>query len=208
MTFVLHLNPANVDDERLRDAVRMLRDGLVVAFPTDTLYGLAVDPRNVDAVRRLYELKGRAATAALPLIAADLEQAELAAVLNATARRLAECWWPGSLTIVSEARPAVSPETLAGGRTVGVRVPDHAVARALARALGFCVTATSANRSGKPAASRADEVMTALPHVDCIIDGGVVRGGAPSTIVEVAGTDVHLVRAGAIAWDRVLKSVG
>jgi len=200
---------ADQEIERAIDsAVRMLRDGLVVAFPTDTLYGLAVDPRNRAAVRRLYDLKGRAETSALTVIAANVEQADAAAELGRLARILAARWWPGPLTVVAAARPSIVSEALAGGGTVGVRVPDHPIARALPLALGFCVTATSANRSGSAAATDAAGVLTSLPDVDAVIDGGAARGGPPSTIVDTSTDELRLVRAGAIAWDRVLKSLG
>jgi L-threonylcarbamoyladenylate synthase len=189
------------------EAAEMLRRGLVVAYPTDTVYGLAVDPRNRDAVSRLFTLKGRPESSALTLIAADLSQAEAAGEMTGEARRLAARWWPGPLTIVIPAGAALTIEALAGGRTVGVRVPDHAVARALAGTFGFCVTATSANRSAGTAAISADGVAEALPLVDGIVDGGPCRGGAASTIVSASGTAVTLVRAGAVPWERVLESL-
>src|SRR5436190_10810561 len=116
------------DAKALGDAVELLRDGRVVAFPTDTLYGLAVDPRNPDAVRRLFALKGRADTSALTLIAADAAQAQQAGEFNARAAGIAARWWPGPVTIVVPAGPTLATETLAGGTTVGIRVPDHPVA--------------------------------------------------------------------------------
>jgi L-threonylcarbamoyladenylate synthase len=185
----------------------MIRDGLVVAYPTDTLYGLAVDPRNVDAVRRLYDLKGRADGSALTLIADDIARARAAGDLTPKAERLAARWWPGPVTIVVRARPILAREVLGGGVTVGIRIPDHAVAIALARDAGFCVTATSANRSGATAVSTPDGVTDALPDVDAILDGGPARGGPPSTIVDASTPVVTLVRQGAVPWERVLKSL-
>jgi L-threonylcarbamoyladenylate synthase len=207
MPVMLRVDPHDPEAAVIREAAQMIRDGLVVAYPTDTLYGLAVDPRNASAVRRLYELKGRPETSALTLIAADLAQARQAAELSDHALRLAGAWWPGPLTIVMRAKAVVARETLAGGETVGVRVPDHPVAVALARASGFCVTATSANRSGAAAAASPAVVREALPGVDAIVDAGASPGGAASTIVRAAEHDVTLVRAGAIAWERVLRSV-
>lgn len=185
----------------------MIRDGLVVAYPTDTLYGLAVDPRNAHAVRRLYDLKGRPAGSALTLIAADVAHARAAGDLTPHAERLAARWWPGPLTIVVRARSILARETLAGGATVGIRIPDHAVAIALARDAGFCVTATSANRTGATAASTPGAVAAALPDVDAILDAGPSRGGAPSTIIDASARDVTLIRQGAVPWERVLKSL-
>jgi L-threonylcarbamoyladenylate synthase len=197
----------STDASALRAAAQLLRDGRVVAYPTDTLYGLAVDPRNPVAVRRLFALKGRPDSSALTLIAADLAQAEAAGSMNRLASRLAAEWWPGPLTIVVTARPVVARETLAGGATVGIRVPDHVVARTLAREFGFCITATSANRSGTSAATAADAVVAALPDVDAVIDGGAVTGGAPSTLVGVHDERATLLRDGAIAWERVIRSL-
>jgi len=111
------------------------------------------------------------------------------------------------LTIVVPAGARVAPAALAGGRTVGVRVPDHAVAVDLARAAGFCITATSANRSGGNAAASGDEVRVSLPGVDAILDAGPAPGGAPSTIVEAGDRGVTLIRDGAVPWDRVLRSL-
>ena len=185
----------------------MIRAGRVVAYPTDTFYGLGVDPRNPEAARRLFALKGRPESSALILIASDLDQVHAAGELSADARRLAEQWWPGRLTIVVRARDGLADETLAGGSTVGVRVPNHPVARAFARASGFCVTATSANQSGQPAATSAADIVEALPGVDLVLDAGASRGGAPSTIVDASNVTITLVRAGAIAWERVLKSL-
>ena len=199
------ISPELPENELLDRAARAINEGKVVAIPTDTFYGLAVDPRNEAAVARLYELKGRSTTSALTLIAADVEQAMRAATFGRTARRLAERCWPGPLTIVVEAQAVIPSTTLAGGRTVGVRVPDHAVARGIARAFGFCITATSANVSGHPPAISAADVRASLPGVDVVVDSGTARGGAPSTIVDATTEDVRLVRAGAIPWELVLE---
>ena len=206
MGAILKVDPLDPDPAVIREAAEMIREGLVVAYPTDTLYGLAVDPRNAAAVRRLYELKGRAEGAALTLIAADMAHARAAGDLTPHAERLAARWWPGPLTLVVRARPILSRDMLGGGVTVGVRIPDHAVAVALARDTGFCVTATSANRSGATAASTPDAVGAALPDVDAILDGGPARGGPPSTIVDATGRVATLIRAGAVPFERVLHS--
>lgn len=188
-------------------AVSVLRAGGVVAFPTDTVYGLAVDPRSDAAIARLFALKGRDARAAVPFVIADLEQAMLAGEFGPRERRLAEAFWPGPLSIVIPPRAAIARSALGGERTVAVRVPAHAVARQLAAAFGFAVTATSANASGRPAAVSADDVARALPAVDLLLDAGDAPGGPPSTIVGFDRDGPLLLRAGAVAWDRVLKSL-
>lgn len=207
MPLILQVDPADPDPAVVRQAAEMVREGLIVAYPTDTLYGLAADPRNAAAVRRLYELKGRPEGAALTLIAADPAHARAAGDMTGPAERLAARWWPGPLTIVVRARPILAREVLAGGATVGVRIPDSLVATAFARDTGFCVTATSANRSGAAAAISAGEVAAALPDVDAILDGGPSRAATPSTIVDASGTAVSLIRQGAVPWERVLKSL-
>jgi L-threonylcarbamoyladenylate synthase len=188
-------------------AVEALRAGHVVAFPTDTLYGLAVDPRRRDAVERLFALKGRDARRAVPLVAATLEQAMLVARFSDRERQAAAAFWPGPLTIVAAANSAVTPEALGGRQTVAIRVPAHEIARELARAFQFPITATSANRAGQPAADSADDVAAALPDVDVLIDAGRAPGGAPSTIISFDDARPVLLREGAVPWERVIKSL-
>ena len=207
MPLILRVDPRDPDAAVVREAAEMIHDGLIVAYPTDTLYGLAVDPRNAAAVSRLFDLKGRPETSALTLIAADVSQVRQAGEMTVAAERLAARWWPGPLTVVLGAAAVLAAETLAGGRTVGIRVPDHPVAVALARAAGFCVTATSANRSGATSTSTPEAVAEALPDVDAILDAGPAPGGPPSTIVNATARDVMLVRAGVVPWDRVLRSL-
>ena len=194
--------------ESIARAVEVLRTGGVVAYPTDTLYGLAVDPRSTVAVARLFGLKGRDASSAIPLIAGSLEQARDAGEFSDVHLRLAKSFWPGPLTIVLPAAAVIARELLGAGSTVALRVPAHPTAQALAARHGFCITSTSANRSGELAATTAQQVSNELmTGIDLVLDGGPSPGGAPSTIVDVTGDRPRLVRAGAIAWDRVLESL-
>jgi L-threonylcarbamoyladenylate synthase len=196
------------DPTAIARAVDVLRAGGVVAYPTDTLYGLAVDPRRADAAERLYAAKGRDASVASPLIAASIEQAQAVAVFGEPELRLARAFWPGPLTIVMSVRSVVSASILGTGRTIAIRVPSHAVARELCSAFGFPLTATSANLSGQPAASSPRDVVTSfVTGVDLLLDGGDAPGGPPSTIVEIATSGPRLLRNGAVPWDRVLKSL-
>ena len=190
----------------LADAAAVISRGGVVSIPTDTLYGLAVDPFSTAAISRLFAVKGRADTRAVALIAADLEQvtAQLGA-LPPIAQRLAAAYWPGPLTMLI-ARPNAIPAQLTGeSEHVGVRVPAHDLARALCRACGHPLTATSANLSGEPASDDPDHIarVFASSDVELLLDAGRTPGGPPSTIVSVTGDDVHLVRPGAISWDEV-----
>ena len=152
--------------------------GDLVIYPTDTLYGLGADPTQERAVERVFEVKGRPEVLAVPVIAADVSQVDQqVGLLTPLARRVAERFWPGPVTLVLEARPSVSRRLLGGRDSVAVRVPDHPVARALARLLGRPVTATSVNRSGQPAATTAAEAKAAIgDQVRVIVDGGAASG--------------------------------
>lgn len=192
----------------LAAAIETLRAGGVVAYPTDTLYGLAVDPRSEVAVERLFDVKGRDRTQAIPLIAANVEQAQRAGRFGRDELRLAAAFWPGPLAIVVRADEALAGNVVAGDGTVAIRVPAHELARALADEFGFCLTATSANLSGQPPTASPDVVAVTLrDRVDLLLDGGDAPGGAPSTIVAIRHDGPTLVRAGAIAWQRVLESL-
>ena len=194
--------------EAIGRAVQVLRNGGVVAYPTDTLYGLAVDPRSPGAVRKLFDVKGREAGHAVPLIAVDLAQAERAAIFDARARRMAGEFWPGPLSLVLAAKPGLVNDILATDRSVAIRVPASDVARAVAHRLDFCITATSANLTGHPPTSSPSVVRQTLgDRIDFVLDAGESPGGAPSTIVDLREPSPRLVRAGAIAWERVLRSI-
>lgn len=202
----VRVDPQEPDGEAIRAAADCILAGGVVAFPTDTLYGLAADPRNEAGVRKVFAVKQRPRDRPLPLIAGSAEAAAGAARLTPVARRLAAHFWPGPLTLIVPADPAIVADVHQGSGGVGIRVPDHAVARALALAAGGVVTATSANRSGEPAADLAEAVLDLLATgLDLLLDAGPVRGGAPSTVVDVTGETPVLVRAGALPWDRVLE---
>lgn len=187
-------------------AVDVLRRGGIVAYPTDTLYGLAVDPRNDAAVERLFAVKDRPPSLAIPLIATDLKQALEWGSFSDHACRLADAFWPGPLSLVVPAVQGLSRRVVADDGTVAIRVPAHPVGRDLAAGLGCPITATSANLSGQPATAEPAVVAAALgDRIDMLLDDGPSPGGPPSTIVACEPGGVRLVRAGAIAWERVLR---
>ncbi len=206
---VIQVDPATCRAEDLTAAADWLRAGRIVAFPTDTLYGLAVDPTSDAAVHRLFELKGRRVRAALPLVAANARQVEtLCGAFGRTTARLTATFWPGPLSLVFDAPATISVAVHGGSRTIAVRVPNHPVARALAEAWGAPVTATSANRTGaEPASDPSGMGPLADDPLVLVIDGGPTAGGAPSTIVDAREAQLTLVREGAIAWNRVLESI-
>jgi len=199
------VDPKAATDRVLHDAVLAIRRGGVVAIPTDTLYGLAVDPFRAEAVERLFAVKGRDASQALLLIAADVDQVRTSiGDLSPLAARLGSRFWPGPLTLLLAPPATLPPAVSAGTSRVGVRVPAHAVARALCATFGGPLTATSANISGDPASASPDDIARTLgDRIDVLVDAGMAPGGPPSTIVDATGAVPVLVRAGAIAWDEI-----
>jgi len=191
--------------DAIQEAATWIRNGGLVALPTDTLYGLAADPFSSSAIARVFAVKGRSAERALPLIAAGPSQVtEHLGRLSDDARHLADHFWPGPLTLLVPAPVALARDVTGGTGKVGVRVPADAIARAVCAEVDRPITATSANISGEPATSDPDQVERSLGgRLDLLIDAGMTRGGAPSTIVDATGAEVVLVRAGAISWDDI-----
>jgi len=199
------VDPAAPQRDAIEEAVSWILAGGVVALPTDTLYGLAVDPFNRAAVARLFDAKGREADRALPLIAANVSQiVEYLGPLTPLAQRLSGQYWPGPLTLAVAASPALPREVTGGRTTVAVRVPAADIARAVCAGCGRPVTATSANLSGGPPTADPDEVERLLgDRIDFLLDTGPAPGGPPSTIVDVTTTPPSLVRAGAVSWEDI-----
>ncbi len=185
--------------EAVAEAARVVKMGGVVAIPTDTVYGLGCDPSSDDAVGRLFEAKDRQAKP-VPLLCADAGVAERLVSFNETAKRLAAHHWPGALTIVAPKGPDVRLSGLLdqGSGSLGVRVPDSEVCRALAKAVGGLITGTSANLSGRPSCRTAAEVEESLDgRIQLVIDGGTLRG-KESTVVRVSGAAVEVLREGSV----------
>src|SRR5688572_4569017 len=201
----LPINPVSPESEAIAVAAGAVRAGRIVAIPTDTLYGLAADPFNVDAVARIYQLKGRGSDRALPLVAADVDQiAATLGVLPTLARLLAVRFWPGPLTMLMPAPERLPADVTGGTGRVGVRVPAHAVPRALCAACGMPLTATSANQSGRPATNSPDAIVEPLADgIDALLDAGITPGGPPSTIVDVTDATPRIIRQGAISWESI-----
>ena len=187
--------------EQLQAAIETLRRGGVVAFPTDTLYGLGADKASPSAVQRVIDIKGRSSAAGLPLLLSGVGQLPLVTGdIPKTVWPLVERFWPGPLTLIVSRSAHVSDLVTGGRSTVAVRVPDHPVSRALAQGLGRPITGTSANLTGHPPATSAGEVRDQLGgSVDLIIDGGESPLGLPSTILDVTGPVLKIVRVGAVS---------
>ena len=181
-------------------AAVVVKAGGVIAFPTDTVYGLACDLRDAAAVARVYALKGRPARMPLIAMLADAEVwPTVAAAASDTATALMRRWWPGPLTLILPAGADIPALVLGGGTTIGVRIPDHPVALALLRAAGRPLATTSANRSGAPAALTAQEAADQLGDaVDLILDAGPAPVGQASTILDCTTDPPKLLREGPV----------
>jgi L-threonylcarbamoyladenylate synthase len=191
--------------EDLAQAIRVLRAGGVVAFPTDTVYGVGAHAWLPDAVERLYAAKQRPRDKAIPLLVSSVEGlSQVAADVPVAAYLLARRYWPGALTLVLKRAPRVPDAVTAGQETVAVRVPDHPVTQALIAALGAPLAATSANLSGQPAPDAAQGVLAQLEgRIDLILDGGTCPEGIASTIVDLTVTPPVILRAGGISPQKI-----
>jgi len=198
--------PAN-EPKKLLPALKVLKDGGLVAFPTDTVYGLGAMAFNPQAIVRLYQAKGRSSDNPVPILIASA--AELPLVSSRTspiAHRLAARFWPGPVTLVVWRRSSL-PKEISPTPTVGVRVPDHALARALLAATGP-LAVTSANRSGHPTSRTAAQVLDGLDgRIELILDGGVTPGGKPSTVVDCTQSVPRILRPGPIREQDILESL-
>ena len=197
------------DAATLERAAELLRHGGLVAYPTDTVYGLAADPRNDEAVRKLFEAKGREPEQSVPLLfASPQDLAYVVADVPDVALGLLREFWPGPLTIVLPKAQRFRSRAVVG-ETVAVRVPDHPVPRELVRLLGAPITGTSANVSGEPEPVTADDVRAQLGDaVDLVIDGGRCAGGRPSTVVDCTVSPPRIVREGAISREELVRAAG
>jgi L-threonylcarbamoyladenylate synthase len=194
-------------EDRVARAAEVLRAGGVVAYPTETFYGLGALATDRAALARLAAAKLRPEDKPLPLLGCDLSQvSQVVSRLEPLAQALADAFWPGPLTLALPAATALPPEITAGTCTVAVRVPGSEIARLLARLAGGAIVSTSANLSGEPPpASAADLSPVLLARIDGVLDAGPTPGGLPSTIVSVADGEVALVREGALPFERVLR---
>ena len=199
---ILCIHPDEPEPERIASVIRSLTAGQVVALPTDTFYGLAVDPINLSAVDRIYEIKARARHKPLSLLIGETTQAYgLARDLDSAFDRLAERFWPGPLTIIVKAGSRLPLRVTANTGNVALRVPEAPIARAVVAELGLPITATSANLRGMPECIYAERVMDQLgTQIPLIVDGGRTARAIPTTIVDLSGggNSWMILREGAI----------
>ncbi len=201
-TQIFTISPEDTESPALRQAADILRCGGLVAFPTETVYGLGGDATDKTAAKKIYAAKGRPSDNPLIIHIADPEEAERYAVTNDTFYRLAKAFMPGPLTVILPKRDIIPREVTGGLDTVAIRCPSHPLARALIRHAGVAIAAPSANLSGSPSPSCGAHVIRDLSdRVDAIIDGGDCEIGLESTIIQLDGSHATLLRPGAITAD-------
>lgn len=200
MLQILEINPIKPQNTLIRRAVQILQADGVVAYPTETFYGLAVAAMNDKAIGKLFHIKGRAFSNPIALIAGDeSEISTLVTEIPDAARRLMQAFWPGPLTLLFSASPRISPLLTAGTGKIGVRISSHPIAAGLSRHMGGPITATSANLSGAPECSTAADVLANLgEHIDLLIDGGPTSGVKGSTLLDITTDPPVYLREGAI----------
>lgn len=201
------VEPSALEPAALELAAAALAAGRVVGLPTDTVYGLAVDALRPGAADRLFALKARPRTVEVAVLVADAGQARaLAGALPEEAEALMARWWPGALTLVLPRRPGLAADLGGDGSSVGVRCPDHGVARALAALVGPLAT-TSANRHGHPPVTTAAGLAEMFGDgVAVVLDGGLCQG-PPSTVVALTGGEPRCLRDAALPWSEVAASL-
>ncbi len=206
----LKVDPNNPDMQAIRSAADAIRNGELVIFPTETVYGLAADATNEAAVKRVFNAKGRFEKQPLPVQVASLNEISKAVeFVPESARRLAELYWPGPLTLILTKAAGLPMSVTGGSETVGIRVPDNPVALALLKEVGTPIVATSANISGDPAATNAADAIKGVgEHVSVVLDGGDSRIGVASTVVDVSTTPAKILRRGSISTDEIRKVLG
>jgi len=194
--------------EGINEAVKVISEGGIVAFPTESFYGLGVDATNPHAIKRLFRIKKRDPDLPILILISSLRRLpKYVASIPPGAKRIGKEFWPGGLTMIFRSSPVLPSVLTAGKGKVGIRVSSHPLANALSRAVDVPITGTSANISRRPPCIMADQVVGCLgDDLDLILDGGITEGGYPSTILDVTCDPPLIIREGIIKADEILKS--
>jgi L-threonylcarbamoyladenylate synthase len=209
MPSVLKIDPEKPDAAAVDEVIRILQTGGIIAYPTETFYGLGCDAENESAIEKIYQIKGRSFTAPLSVIVGNKNDAlYLIENIPPEGRILMETFWPGPLTLIFQASDRVPPRLTAHTGKIGLRISSHLIATRIANALGRAVTATSANLSGAPeSVSAAQVVQTIGKRLDAVVDAGQTPGGKGSTIIDMTASPPTLLREGVIPFSLVQKSL-
>jgi L-threonylcarbamoyladenylate synthase len=196
-----------MSSDNIREAAKLVKDGRLVAYPTDTVYGLGCDPFDADAVERLVKAKERV-KGSLPVLIDSFKDAERLGEMNGVAAELASKFWPGPLTLVVKTKVDLPQTVTAGSSLVGLRIPNHEMVRRLIQESGGAIIGTSANISGRPSLTTAGEVLSELKgRIDLVMDGGLAPLGRESTVVRVVRDEIIVLRERAISRDDILKAL-
>jgi len=210
MPQILKVNADRSEEDVIKSAAAIISRGGVIAYPTETIYGLGADATNEQAVRRIFEIKGRNSNNPVSLIIGRYQDVyPLVRALKAPGVKLMDAFWPGPLTIVFEAASGISPLLTANTGKIGIRLSGHDTARRIARAVGKPLTATSANLSGRPECATADQVIAQLgDRLDAIVDLGNTNATAGSTVIDATTEQPVILRTGGISREEILQKTG
>jgi len=208
-TTLIKIDPLHPDPTLIQAAVESLRQGGILAYPTETFYGLGADAGNEAAIEKLFRIKGRDFSNPIPILIGEEDELEgLVTEVPEAARRLIRVFWPGPLTLVFRASQKVSPRLTANTGLIGIRISSHPSARSLGKTLGAPLTTTSANISGGKESTTAQEVTHTIgPLLDGIIDGGKTPGLKGSTIINIAVSPPQILRVGIISENEITEAL-
>ncbi len=208
MSQVVKIDEAEPPLKGLKRAISIIEEGGIVAFPTESFYGLGVDATNSSAIERLFLVKKRDPGLPLLILISSIDElSKYTASIPAEALELGRRFWPGGLTMVLQSSQTLPSMLTAGTGKIGIRISSHPLAHALTLALKLPVTGTSANISGRPPCTRADQVLECLGgQVDLILDGGITEGAHPSTLLDVTSNPPLLIREGIIKAEEIIDS--
>ena len=188
-------------------ASKIVKNGGLVIYPTDTVYGLGCDPFNIKAVEKVFKAKGERKNKPLPILASEMKAVEKIAHMNKDAKKIAKKYWPGPLTLVVPKKPALPSIVTCNLASVGVRIPNHKVALQLITLCGGLLVGTSANRTGEKPPKTAQEAATQLgEQVDVVLEGGTTPLGQESSIVDLTSRKPKMLREGPVKLIEVLKA--
>lgn len=206
-TWIIKINPRIVELDKIKSIAQVLKKPGVIAYPTDTFYGLGVDCFSPEGIRRIYQIKKRKTKKPIPLIIAEVEDVKSIAVgIPSIFWSLAEEFWPGPLTLVLKASPGLPPELLGHSQTIGVRLPALSWLRELMKEAGFPLTATSANISGEKEISHPEKIKEIFwEKVNLVVDGGTTSGTQPSTVLDLTSEKPKILREGIIQATKLRK---
>jgi L-threonylcarbamoyladenylate synthase len=208
MTTIRRVDAEKPEINAILDAVTLIKNGEVIVYPTDTVYGLGADALNPEAVHRVFEIKGRSPGQPLPVAVSGLEMAETLAVIDDKSRRLIEAFWPGALTIILAKKPIMPSIVVGKGLSVGLRMPNHAVPLMIMQNSGLPLIATSANKHGMPSSVEVGDALRQIgSEVKLALDCGRL-GGTPSTVIDLTKIPSRITRSGAVTREMIGSVIG